>query len=158
MFIALGVIILLVILALTGRKSVHHEISIEASPSEVWNVLIDTDSYDAWNPVMKLLEGNVKEGHSVLYQFSQSIDKKYNISSTVKEIIPNKKQNQGGGSPFILSFNHQYLLESSGDKTKLTIHEDYKGIGVHFWNPKPVELAYIKLNKAIKKEVEKNNK
>lgn len=154
MYIALGIIALLVVLDLTGKKSVHHEITINASPEKVWSVLVDTDKYESWNPVMKLLEGEVIAGNKVKYQFTQSSDSQYDIDSNVKKVQPNQLLNQGGGIPLVLTFDHKYLLEPSGDGTKLTIHEDYGGIGVHFWNPAPVKEAYKRLNEAIKKRVE----
>ncbi len=154
MYIALGVLVVLVILYFSGNKSVHHEIQINASPQKVWTVLMDTDSYDAWNPVMRLLEGEVKEGNKVKYQFTQAADNKYDIETNVKRVQTNKLLNQGGGIPMILTFNHQYILESAIGGTKLIIHEDYNGIGVNFWNPKPVQSAYERLNEAIKKQAE----
>jgi hypothetical protein len=155
MYIALGIVAILVILVLTGRKSVHHEISIQASPDKVWEVLTDTDSYDSWNPVMKLLEGEIKEGNKVTYRFTQDAENVSEIASRVKKVIPNQLLNQGGGIPLVLTFDHKYMLEPSGAGTKMTIHEDYRGIGVNFWNPAPVEKAYARLNEALKARVEK---
>lgn len=155
--LVLVILTLIVILYLTGKKSVHHEIKINASPEKVWMVLTNMDAYNEWNPVMKLLEGEVKEKAKVTYQFTQDSDNISQIPSTVKKVIPNELLNQGGGMPVILTFNHKYILEPLGDKTKLTIHEDYKGIGVNFWNPKPVEEAYGRLNEALKKRVESLN-
>ena len=154
LIILLVVIAVLVVLYFLGRKSVHHEIIINASPEKVWSVLIDTDNYDSWNPVMKLLEGEVKEGNIVKYRFTQDADNVNEIPSHVKRIVPNKLLNQGGGIPLILTFNHKYILEPSGNGVKLTIHEDYRGIGINFWNPTPVEAAYGRLNEAIKKRAE----
>ncbi|NET33769.1 MAG: SRPBCC domain-containing protein, partial [Cyanothece sp. SIO1E1] len=60
LLIALGIIVLLLaVLYFLGRKSVHHEILIDARPEQVWTVLLNTDTYDDWNPVMKVLEGEV---------------------------------------------------------------------------------------------------
>lgn len=154
MYVAIGIVILLIVLIIAGRKSVHHEIEINASTEVVWAVLMDTDNYHAWNPVMKLLEGKVIAGNRVKYQFTQSADSKYDIESNVKKIIPNQLLNQAGGVPLVLTFDHKYILEPSGTSTKLTIHEEYRGIGVNFWNPKPVELAYGRLNAALKARVE----
>ena len=153
-YIGIGIIALLVVLILTGRKSVHHEITINASPEEVWSVLINTGEYDQWNPVMKLLEGEVKEGHQVKYRFTQDADNTYDIPSKVKNVIPHALLNQGGGIPLVLTFDHRYILEPSGNGTKLTIHEDYRGMGVNFWNPQAVEVAYGRLNVALKVRVE----
>jgi hypothetical protein len=154
MTITLILLAVLAILYFLGNKSVHHEIEINASPQKVWSVLADTDSYDSWNPVMKLLEGEIKEGNKVRYLFTQDAENSMEILSMVKKIVPNKLLNQGGGLPFVMSFDHQYILQSSGNGTKLTIHEDYSGIGVTFWNPAPVGEAYVRLSEAIKKRSE----
>jgi len=159
MFKTILVIILavLAVLYFLGKKSVHHEIIINANPEKVWSVLTDTDNYDKWNPVMKLLEGEVKEGNKVKYRFTQDADNASEIPSNVLKVVPAKLLNQGGGMPVLLTFNHKYILEPSGNGTKLTIHEDYAGIGVNFWNPTPVQAAYGRLNEAIKKRAESLN-
>jgi len=156
--IVIGIILVaLLALYLLGKKSVHHEITINASPEKVWSVLMDTDTYDQWNPVMHLLEGKVKEGNTVKYRFTQDEENVSEMGSKVKKIIPEKLLNQGGGMPLVITFDHKYILEPNGSGTKLTIHEDYAGIYVNFWNPKPVEKAYQKLNEALKKQVESLN-
>jgi len=153
-YFLLALFLLLITLTVTGKKSVHHEIDIQAPPEKVWSIIIDTENYDNWNPVMRLIEGEVKEGNKVKYRFTQDEENISEIPSRVKKIIPNELLNQAGGIPFILSFNHKYQLRKSSQGTKLTIHEDYKGIGVNFWNPEKVQLAYQKLNNAIKKKAE----
>ncbi len=143
------------VLVLMGRKSVHHEIIIDVTSDQVWEVLINMEKYPEWNPVMQLLEGEVKEGNKVKYQFTQDENNISEIRATVKQVIPNKLLNQKGGVPLVLTFNHKYILEPNEGQTKLMIHEDYRGIGVNFWNPKPVEQAYKRLNKALKLRTEK---
>ncbi len=156
-WIILALIAIFVILNITGRKSVHHEIIINASPENVWAVLMDTDNYSSWNPVMKLVDGEIKEGNRVKYHFTQDEGNEYEIPSTVKKVVSNKLLNQGGGMPFILTFDHQYILEPLENRTKMVIHEDYTGIGVNFWNPKPVGKAYGRLNEALKKRIDSLN-
>lgn len=155
MYIFSGIFLLLVVLVLTGKKSVHHEMSINAPVEKVWHTLMKMDAYQ-WNPVMHLVEGEVKVGNKVTYRFTQEEGKSYEVGATVEQVIPNKLLNQKGGIPWILTFNHKYILEAEGNTCKMIIHEDYSGLGVHFWNPTPVEQAYKKLNEALKKEVEKN--
>jgi hypothetical protein len=156
MFIGIGVIVVIIILIFTGRKSVHHEITIEAPSQKVWETLINMSEYPNWNPVMKLIDGEVKEGCKVKYQFIQDADNISEIPASVIQIVPKELLNQKGGLPLILTFNHKYILESSGNSTRVTIHEDYRGIGVNFWNPKPVEEAYARLNFALKKRLEES--
>lgn len=157
MYIVLGILVVLIILVFTGNKSVHHEITINAAPEKIWKALIEMDDYPNWNPVMELLEGKVQEGERVKYKFTQDKSTVSEIGATVIQVTPNELLNQKGGIPLVLTFNHKYLIEPVGNSTKLTIHEDYKGIGVNFWNPQPVEEAYKRLNFALKKKVEKNS-
>ncbi len=147
-------ILLLLILVLTGRKSVHHEILIKATPDAVWSVLMDAKSYQEWNPVLIPIEGELVEGARIRYLFRQDEQNESEIPSTVRQLIPQQLLNQGGGMPGVLTFDHRYILEEMADGTKVTIHEDYRGIGVHFWNPAPVEQAYGRLNEALKRTVE----
>lgn len=154
-FITLIVLLLLsVILYITGHKSVHQEIIINASPEEVWDVLTDTENYKDWNPVMELIEGSLEEGSLVKYRFTQDEQNVMEIPSSVKKVVPNELLNQGGGMPVFLTFNHKYILEKVSEGTKVTIHEDYAGFYVNFWNPEPVEAAYGRLNEALKQRVE----
>ena len=150
-YIFIGLICFLLII---GKKSVHSTISINASPNQVWQVIINTSKYNEWNSVMNLLEGNIKEGSLVKYRFTQEAGKFYDIPSKVKKITPSSLLNQGGGTFGIITFNHKYILEEKEGKTVLTIHEDYHGVFVPFWNPEPVRKAYDRLNKDIKNRVE----
>ncbi|MEM7381951.1 MAG: SRPBCC domain-containing protein [Bacteroidota bacterium] len=152
--LVIAVLVILVVLYITGRKSVHHEITIEASADKVWQVLMDMEAYDDWNPTMKLVKGKVEVGGKVTYQITQDADNVSEIPAKVQQIVANKLLNQSGGMPIILTYDHRYILESSEHQSNVTIHEDYRGIGVHFWNPKPVEEAYARLNRALKKRVE----
>ena len=141
-------------LMLIGKKSVHSKISIDATPSQVWEVITNTSQYNEWNSVMLLLEGSIKEGNLVKYRFTQEEGKQYDIPSRVKKIIPSSLLNQGGGTFGIITFDHKYSLEEKEGKTELIIHEDYRGAFVPFWNPDPVQKAYDRLNKDIKNRVE----
>ena len=141
-------------LLLIGKKSVHSTIPIDATPDEVWEVIINTSQYSEWNSVMDLLEGNIEEGNLVKYRFTQEEGKSYDIPSKVKKITPSSLLNQGGGKLGIITFDHKYILEEKKGETVLTIHEDYHGVFVPFWNPEPVQKAYDRLNKDIKSRVE----
>ena len=150
-------IVAIIILYFTGKKSVHHEIMIQAKPEKVWQVITTTDQYNEWNPTMLVLEGKLEEGNKVKYRFTQDENNQSEIPATVKKIVPHQLLNQYGGIPLILSYNHTYSLQEENGVTKVIIHEDYRGIGVNFWNPKPVQDAYARLNQALKKRVESLN-
>lgn len=145
---------LLVILALTGRKSVHHEVEVTAPASTVWQALRNTADYPDWNPVMELVSGNVEAGQQVTYAFTQSPGQITEIKAQVNAVEDQHLLAQSGGLTGVLTFDHRYNLEAQGERCKVTIHEDYRGIGVHFWNPAPVEQAYAHLNEALRARAE----
>ncbi|WED23227.1 SRPBCC domain-containing protein [Vibrio sp. JC009] len=146
-------IISLLTLGLVGCASVNNETVIEASPQEVWAVLTDTASYPEWNPVILSAEGKLEEGEKVVMQFREPGGKQYEIKAKVKQVIPEKLLNQYGGTWGIITFDHTYALEPVPEGTKVTIHEDYKGAYVLFWDHTPMEVSYAEVNKALKQRV-----
>lgn len=148
-------LIILLILFVVGKKSVHTSIAIQATPDEVWNVLTDFSKVKEWNQVLVPMNGELKERTKIKYEFYQEIDgKSAIIDATVKQVVPNKLINQNGGIPGVLTFDHQYILEENPTGTQVYIHEEYRGIMVPFWNPDPVEKAYSRLLRALKGRVE----
>ena len=64
------------------------------------------------------------------------------VSSRVEKIVVNREINQVGGIPGILTFDHTWRIEPTDGGTKVIQHEEYRGIGVLFWDPAWVEDAY----------------
>ena len=148
-------LLVIIVLYILGRKSVHAEIVINASPEKVWSVLTDKSVYREWNTVLIPVNGELKLGSKVEYEFHQDESTQSVIPSKVLAIEENSLLNQGGGIPGVLTYNHKYILEETAEGTKVTIHEDYRGIGVPFWNPAPVQKAYEGLCGDLKSRVEK---
>ncbi len=153
MIAILVLLVALIVLYLMGRKSVRSELIIEATPNQIWSVLMDTKAYRDWNPVLIPIEGELKEGTKVKYEFRQDENTKSEIPSTVKKMVKDELLNQGGGMPGVLTFDHKYILKPATGGTLVIINEDYRGVGVVFWNPAPVEEAYKRLNDALRKRV-----
>ena len=152
--VAVSIILaVLLILFLVGKKSVHQELLIEASPDEVWQVLTHRDDMSTWNHILVPLDGELAENSTINYSFTEKEGKSSEMKAKVRKLIPNQLLNQSGGIPGILTFDHRYILQSQGAHTMLTIHEDYKGIMVPFWNPDGVEEAYGRLAEALRQRV-----
>ena len=147
------VLFVIAMLYLVGKKSVHTELLIPATPNQVWSVLIDTPSYNQWNSILLPVEGTLEEGAEVKYRFHQDAESSYEIPSRVKKMEVGRLLNQTGGTAGILTFDHRYILQPDGDATRVIIHEEYSGIAVPFWNPGPVEKAYKKLINELKNRV-----
>ncbi len=151
---ALVLVSVLLILYLLGRKSVHTEVSIPASPKAVWAVLTDFSTVSEWNEVLVPVEGELEVGNEITYQFFQEPEgEATEMTARVEELETEQLIRQSGGMTGILTFNHQYQLEAEGIGTRVTIHEEYRGIMVPFWNPDPVEKAYGRLLNSLKRRV-----
>lgn len=145
--------VILVVLFLIGKKSVHSEEIVPATPNQVWSVLMDTENYDRWNEVMVSLTGEFKEGNSITFTFNQEAGVSYQLTTSVKKVVEGQLLNQAGGTFGIITYDHFFILEPVEGGTKVTIHEDYRGVFVPFWNPKPVQKAYDRINRALKQRV-----
>ena len=146
-------VVLLIVLYVTGRKSVHTEIIIPADPEKIWAVLMDVPGYKEWNPVLIPLEGEFTEGARLKYEMVQPDGNKSELNAKVIKMVDQKLLNQFGGIPGILTFNHKYILDPVDEGSRVTIHEDYRGIGVLFWDAGWVEPAYEKINIELKERV-----
>ena len=146
-FIGPGAILVLIIavafvLALTGRKSVHAELVIAASPEEIWRVITDTASYSEWNPILVEANGEFVEGGSVSYMMKIGDGDPTAVAPETTKIVPMSEINQFGGNDLVLSYRHTWKLELVKSGTRVIQHEEYRGIGVWFWNPAQVEALY----------------
>ena len=139
--------------ALLGQRVVHTEIEIPAPPAEVWAVLSDAAGYAEWNPVIVRVEGEYREGASLSNTVRESPDKESVMTSKVIRFAPERELNQFGGVRGILTFDHQWLLEPIDGGTRVVQHEEYRGIGVWFWDAGWVEPAYSRANEALKQRV-----
>ena len=140
-------------ISLFGCASVHTETVINATPSEVWAVLSDPSGYKEWNPVLVPLEGELRQGEKVNYAMTDSEGKTSEVKAKVIEVVPERKLNQYGGIWGIVTFEHTWELEPVDGGTRVTQHEEYRGVYVPFWDYSWVEPAYSSVNEALKARV-----
>lgn len=149
----MAIIALLLFLYLLGKESVHSELIIEANPQQIWEVLMEEERYKEWNHVLIPIEGKIKKGNNLRYKLVQPGDNVIEIGMEVVEILPHQLLNQYGGLPGVFTYDHRYILEPFEDKTRMIIHEDFRGIGVVFMDLSWIEHAYMDLNKSLRKYV-----
>lgn len=151
--VAAGLVLGLVAFSFASTKSVHTERIIPASPEAIWAVLVDTDSYPKWNPVLVEAPGSLEVGASITYQLREPGGRQYALTATVARMEPGVALEQKGGIPGVLTFHHQYRLEAVDGGTRVTQHEDYRGIGVWAWDNAWVEPAYAGASDALAERV-----
>ncbi len=136
-----------------GHKVVHTEIVIPAPPAAVWSVLTDAPRYKDWNPVFVNVEGEYREGAKLTNRVQEPSGKVSVIVSTAVRMVDQRELNQFGGIRGILTFDHKWLLEPIDSGTRVTQHEEYRGIGVWFWDASWIEPAYSRANEALRDRV-----
>jgi len=140
-------------LSLFGCATVHTKIVIPAPADVVWSVLTDTGGYKDWNPVLIPVEGELREGEKLKYRMIQPDGKESIVGAKVVKMVNQQLLNQTGGIPGVLTFNHKWLLNPVDGETRVTQHEEYRGIWVWFWDHSWVEPAYTQANEALKNRV-----
>lgn len=146
------------LVATFSKKSVRTEIYIPAEPNVIWEVLMATSEYQHWNPVLIPESGNIQHGAKIRYQWNQPGGQTIEIESKVLELVENRLLHQRGGTPGILTFDHRYQIHPDNSGSRVIQSEEYRGIGVWFWNAQQMEPEYKKVNEALKTRVEESFK
>ncbi|MEX3010310.1 SRPBCC family protein [Hoeflea sp. TYP-13] len=142
-----------VVLALIGRETFHVEVTIPAPPEEVWAVLMDTSAYGDWNPVFTKVEGEYNEGANIRNTVQAPDGQILDIETTVKVLNENRELRQTGGMTGLLTFDHQWLLESVEGGTRVTQHEIDQGLYMWFWDSGWIEPSYAKVSEALRDRI-----
>jgi hypothetical protein len=107
-------------------------------------VLTDAAYYQEWNPVFVDVQGEYRPGAKLTYQMKDQTGKQTEVVATVIKLEPERELNQFGGIRGILTFDHRWILEPVEGGTRVTQHEEYRGLYVWFWDPSWFESAYAR--------------
>ena len=142
-------------------KSLETTINIQATPEQVWNVLVDFPNYINWNPFVRKAEGNVAVGET-LSVFLQAPGMK---GMTFKPTVINVKQHQEFRwlgrfiMPGLFDGEHIFKIEKvSEDEVRFTQSELFRGMLVPLMGSmlEKTRFGFEQMNEAIKKRVESN--
>lgn len=140
------------------KRTIDEWIDIDAKPEEIWQVLLDFESWKEWNPFIPIVEGNLKVGESLRIKVTPPDMKPMIFKPEVFEVKPNEKILWGGSFLKILyRGDHAFILEPIKDgKTRFRQVERFLGPIVLFMDDmiKKTGLGYQQMNLALKKEVE----
>lgn len=137
---------------------IHESIEIDASPEQVWQVLIDFERYPAWNPQIIKLIGLPKVGASLDEWVALSEQKQVRFKTVILEVSPAKKLVWRGvyGFQWLFCGLHQFILEPLADsrRTRLIQQETFSGILLPLMNIRESAAGYRRMNEALKQRVE----
>ena len=117
------------------RNEIHSEVTIEASADEVWAVLSDFASYEAWNPSMKSMQGEATVGTRLTIRFALNGGRTMTMRPTVLVAEPGRELRWLGHllMPGLFDGEHRFTIEER-EPGRVTLHQDerFRGLLVPF--------------------------
>jgi hypothetical protein len=112
-------------------KELRTEILIDADPDRVWEVLTDKEALGEWNPFIREMDGELREGERLRVLLKQTNRKAMAIRPRVKEVEPGRKLRWLGhlAVPGLFDGEHVFELHPAGPSgTRFVQRERFGGI------------------------------
>lgn len=139
-------------------EHINESVEIDASPQQVWQVLLDFERYPDWNPFIVKLEGPAELGATLDEWVVISKEKRVRFKTTILDLLPTETLTWRGiyGVSWLLKGIHQFVLEplQNGERTRLTQKETFSGVLLPFMNMPESRRGYRAMNEALKQWVE----
>lgn len=140
-------------------REIRTKIDIDASPEDVWNVLMDFNAYGEWNPFVVSISGTGVEGEELSAELQLEGKKPMTISPIVQENDePNRFSWLGAmGSASLFAGHHQFELEKTEGGTRFHHYEEFSGALAPIVLrvvQKPTTRGFEKMNRALRMRVE----
>ncbi len=139
-------------------KEIRTEITIQASPEKVWNILTDFNAYPAWNPFITSLTGKAEKGSKLTVKIKPTDGKAMTFKPSVLTAKKNQELSWLGSLFFkgLFDGEHKFELIDHGNGTVTFIQsEQFKGIFVGIFNTEKTESGFHAMNRKLKEEAEK---
>lgn len=142
-------------------KELRTETGIDAPPERVWAVLTGFAGHADWNPFIRRLEGELREGARLTVSLAPPGDTPMTIRPTLLEVSPNRRLRWRGrlGLPGVFDGEHVFELESAeGGGTRFVHRERFRGFLVPLLASRlenRVRRGFEEMNEALRREVER---
>ena len=139
---------------------IRTEIEIDAPTSAVWDVLVDTSRYGDWNPFIRRLEGELREGARLEVEIAPPGARGMTFKPTVLEADAGRELRWLGRLlvPGLFDGEHRFGLEALPDgRTRFVQSERFSGILVPFLGKglRRTQAGFGQMNEALRAEVER---
>lgn len=125
--IVLLISLILLSISAFGMK-IETSIIINENKDVVWRYLTDFDKYNEWNPQIRDVNAELKEGGNIVFSLHNN-KKVSRIKSKITKYEPGKKLQWNGGMEYIFAVTHTFQLDQGVDGATIFIQtEEYKGI------------------------------
>lgn len=158
----LSVFIVLITLSLFAytddhSETINTEINIKATPTQVWQVIADIQSYSEWNPYQIEAESSLIVGEEIFLTLMWPNGLRIAVSPIVIKIDPENELTWGGGIKQIFHGHHVFLIQQlSNGSVKFIQKATFTGILTYLIPFRYPEEGYRNMNNALKSRVESN--
>ena len=140
---------------------VHVETEIEASATDIWDVLTDFETYEEWNPVFVEAHGEAKQNARIWMRVEPSGGPDRDWVMRITEHDEPRRLEWVGTllAPFVFRGLHAFELEPlEGDRTLVANHERMNGLLSRFIDIEQFHEEYEAVNEALKQRVESRSR
>jgi hypothetical protein len=137
----------------------EHAIEIDAPTDEVWRALAETERYGEWNPFIRRLQGELREGARLEVEIAPPGGRSMTFKPTVVVAAPGRELRWLGRLllPGLFDGDHRFLLEPLPDgRTRFVQSERFSGllVGLLGRSLERTRVGFEEMNCALKAEVE----
>jgi hypothetical protein len=140
-------------------KVLDTEIAIDATPEQVWDVLVDFEHYPEWNPFIVSMAGRPEVGTRLRGTLSPPGGRKLTLRPTVTAAVPGAVFEWWGhlGVRGVFDGRHRFELEATATGTRLRQRETFTGLLVPLAArslDRHTTAGFLAMNEALKARVE----
>jgi len=144
-------------------SEIRTSITIEASPGDVWDVLMDFEHYNEWNPFILSIDGSPTVDAKIDVVLGIEGKKPMNISPTVSECtMPSRFAWKGSvGVKGVFDGHHQFELVPIDEGTRFVHYEEFSGALsplVFRSIRKSTTRGFEEMNRALKDRLENDDR
>jgi hypothetical protein len=137
-------------------KEISTDIVIQASPAKVWSILADFTNYPTWNPFIREVDGEAKEGSKLRINLQIDENNSMTFKPKVMIVTPGKELRWLGNMIFkgLLDGEHIFELTDLGNgQTRLVQREQFSGLLLPLlWRSlqKDTRAGFVRMNESLK--------
>ncbi|MCA1992437.1 MAG: SRPBCC domain-containing protein [Coleofasciculus sp. S288] len=144
-------------------KELHSEIEIQASDERVWKLLTDFASFPQWNPFIRKVSGEAKQGQRLKVRIQPSDGGGMTFQPIILKVEPNRELRWLGHFllPGLFDGEHIFMIEPLGENRVRFVHREiFKGKLVPLFTSqldKDTKRGFEEMNQALKIQAEQKN-
>ena len=141
-------------------KTIETQILVNSTPEKIWNILINFEEYELWNPFMTKVVGDAKLGSKIMVKIQTVRGKERTYYPIITKFEIDKELRWKGKSfmPGIFDGERIFIIEKSTNNQVSFLHKEiFTGLGVKFVGDKlgkDLKESFDKMNISLKSRAE----